>query len=85
AYTEIRDMQSAIVEFERALEINADYVEARLNLALALRDLGREIAASEHFQRVLQIEPDNPIAREQVAKHRAGVRIAERPVMATGQ
>lgn len=42
--------EEAIEEFQKALEINPRYLEARLNLAITLRDMGRIAEAREHFK-----------------------------------
>jgi tetratricopeptide (TPR) repeat protein len=43
--------EAALVEFDRALQLNDQYVEAHLNRALVLNDLGRFDEAAEAFER----------------------------------
>ncbi|MDD4013667.1 MAG: tetratricopeptide repeat protein, partial [Candidatus Omnitrophica bacterium] len=55
-----RGMQEkAIMEYEDALKIIPDFMEARLNLGLAYISLGKYDKASEELKRVLSAEPEN--------------------------
>ena len=40
----------ALARFRRALELNPNFADAHYQLALALRQLGRDDEAQEHFQ-----------------------------------
>ncbi|MGA2139968.1 MAG: tetratricopeptide repeat protein [Verrucomicrobiia bacterium] len=51
-------MQEAIGEYEQALRLKPDYVEAHENLAAALVQLGNVPEAMEHWEQVLRIKPD---------------------------
>lgn len=52
----------AAAAFRCALEANPEYVEARTFLGLALREMGKPAEAAAEFEQVLALEPDNPIA-----------------------
>ncbi|MGO9527950.1 MAG: tetratricopeptide repeat protein [Verrucomicrobiia bacterium] len=49
----------AIDEYQKALEIKPDFLEARFNLANALASLGRSAEAIEQYQKAFEINPDN--------------------------
>ena len=51
--------EQALEEFDRAVALNARYVEAHLNRAITLNDLGRYEEASEAFNYAGQIEVDS--------------------------
>jgi tetratricopeptide (TPR) repeat protein len=55
--------EEAVEQFQHALEINPRYLEARLNLAITLRDMGRAEEAREQFRIALDIDPENTLAR----------------------
>jgi tetratricopeptide (TPR) repeat protein len=57
-----KDTKQAIVEFQEAVRLMPGVVEARINLALALANDGRPADALQHFELVLQQDPENPIA-----------------------
>ncbi|MGY9013534.1 MAG: tetratricopeptide repeat protein, partial [Rhodobacterales bacterium] len=50
---------AAIENYQRALLINPDYVEAHNNLGIALKNKGDLTAAIKTFNRALQIKPDH--------------------------
>jgi tetratricopeptide (TPR) repeat protein len=52
--------ETAIEEFDRALEINDGYVEAHLNRAIALTELGRYDEARASFEKASQHEGASP-------------------------
>ncbi len=64
--TELRmgHYDDAVSSFARALELNAEFHAARVQLALALDAIGDRTAASEQLALVLQVEPDHNQARE---------------------
>ena len=49
----------AIQQYQRALEIKPDFVEARYNLANALAAQGRSTEAVEQYQKAFEYRPDN--------------------------
>jgi tetratricopeptide (TPR) repeat protein len=57
----LRRQQSdaALVEFEKALQINPDYAEAEMNVGVALLQKGDIDGAINHTRRALQIDPDD--------------------------
>lgn len=50
------DLDAALEEFDRALEINDDYAEAHLNRAIVLNDLGRFEEARQAFARADELD-----------------------------
>ena len=52
----------AIDEYQKALEIKPDFLEARHNLANASASLGRSAEAIEQYQKALEINPDDAAA-----------------------
>ena len=59
AYSAVERNSDAVNEYQAALDINPDFTDARLNLGVALRELGREMEAVKQFRLVLENEPDN--------------------------
>jgi tetratricopeptide (TPR) repeat protein len=58
----IKEPKQAAVEFREAVRLMPGVVEARINLAFALANDGRQADALRQFQLVLQQDPENPIA-----------------------
>jgi len=58
------DPQSKVEYYEAALRLNPDMKEARYNLALALREVGRRKDALEHIDILYQTLPDDPDIRQ---------------------
>jgi tetratricopeptide (TPR) repeat protein len=56
-------VDEALVHFQKGMEINPGYLEARNNLGIALRQKGRVDEAIAHFQKVLEINPGYAEAR----------------------
>ncbi len=50
------DLEAALSEFTRAVELNPAYVEANLNRAIVLNDLGRFAEAQEAFRQAWESE-----------------------------
>jgi tetratricopeptide (TPR) repeat protein len=57
------NVDEAITQFQRALQINPDNAKARYNLGLALFQKGKVDEAIVHYQQALQIKPDYAEAR----------------------
>jgi lipoprotein NlpI len=53
----------AIMEFETALKIHPNYLKAHLNVALTLYEKGANETAMRHLEQVLQLDPENELAR----------------------
>lgn len=56
---ETQDLAGARLRYEAALQVNPNYVPARIQLGVTLLTLGERDAAEEQWKKVLAIEPDN--------------------------
>ena len=56
-YSEMRDAASARKMYERALEVDADYVPALFNLAGLFEETGERLSATEIYERLLADDP----------------------------
>jgi len=65
------DREGAVSEFQRALALNPRYVEARLNLAIVLNDLGRYDEALQGFALEAPRDPDHENLSPDVRTHLA--------------
>ena len=54
----------AVAEYEKALEISPEHPAIHRNLGILLAMLGRKQEAIVHLRKVLQIVPNEPMARE---------------------
>jgi len=54
-----RRLEEAIEYYQRALDIDEDYVQAHLNMSVVLTDQGKLAEATTHCRLALAIEPDN--------------------------
>jgi len=54
--------QDAARAYRRAIEIDAEHVEAQINLGRLLHNSRRYAEAEAHYRRALEREPDHPIA-----------------------
>ncbi|MGH7545117.1 MAG: tetratricopeptide repeat protein [Gemmatimonadota bacterium] len=55
------EMDAALSEFSRAVDLNPGYVEAHLNRAIVLNDLGRFTEAQEAFRRAWESEDQHAL------------------------
>ena len=62
------DMEEAVAQFRKALEINPNDVLALFNLGRALVDRDEFLEAMPLFERLVNVTPDDPIAWFQLAK-----------------
>jgi len=62
AYDNEEMTDDAVEEFEIALRLNPDYVDARLNLGLALHERGRDAEAERHLRAVAEHGTGNELA-----------------------
>jgi tetratricopeptide (TPR) repeat protein len=65
------DREGAVAAFQRALHLNPHYVEARLNLAIVLNDLGRYDEALREFEMERPRDPDHENLSPDVRAHLA--------------
>ena len=52
------DLELAVAEFRRVLQIAPDFADAHFNLAVALERLGGRAQARAHLERYIALEPD---------------------------
>ena len=57
-----RDYAGALALFERAIASKPDFLQAHINRAVTLKNLGRTAEAADGFRAVLRLDPGNPIA-----------------------
>ncbi len=57
------EIEDAISDYRKALELSADYADAHFNLAGALARNGRDGEAIKHWQRYLELDSGSPWAR----------------------
>lgn len=68
AYDNEEMTDDAIEEFEQALHLNSGYLDARLNLGLALFERGRDREAEAHLRRVVAAQPHHELAQSVLAQ-----------------
>jgi tetratricopeptide (TPR) repeat protein len=61
AYVELGDVDAAIGDLERALELDPDDADAHNRLGVLLEGRGSFAEALEHYERVVALAPDNPV------------------------
>jgi tetratricopeptide (TPR) repeat protein len=76
AYDNEEMTDDAIEEFEISLRLNSNYLDARLNLGLALFERGRDAEAQRHLRTVADHESGNEVADSVLAQieSRSGAR-----------
>lgn len=52
------DIQKAVADLEKALELDGNFVDALFGMAAAQKKLGNYHKSLEYLERLLQIEPD---------------------------
>jgi tetratricopeptide (TPR) repeat protein len=56
--------EEALVSYERAIALDADFAEAHYNRGVTLAALGKPEAALESYQRAIALKPDHAAAAE---------------------
>ena len=64
----LKDWDTAITNFKKAIEINKNYIPAYLNLAIALYDKGDLEESFKNLSKILKIDPNNKRAEENIIK-----------------
>ncbi len=62
------ELDAAEELYRRSLKVNSEYSEAVISLAMTLRKKGREEEAGELLEKILEIEPENVLARNLVGR-----------------
>jgi len=57
-YKAIGQLQDAVADFEKAVNIKPDYAEGHFNLGITLKELNQLDAAAESYERAISIKPD---------------------------
>ena len=58
-YLQIGQVDRAILHYEATLKVNPAYASAHFNLGTILLQKKNAAAAAEHFQKVVELEPNN--------------------------
>lgn len=61
------DLDGAMGYFQKAIQISADYADARLNLSVTLREMGRINESFDAAREILRLDPRNPEAHWNLA------------------
>lgn len=61
-HSQFQQLDTALYCYEKALEIDSDYISALINSGAILREIHRHIEAQKRFQRILAIDPNHPSA-----------------------
>lgn len=69
----VHSSTEAVKSYSHAVELDADHEEARLGLAVALLTEKAFAEAAEQFERLLQLQPDNPRVQVGLAECRDGL------------
>jgi tetratricopeptide (TPR) repeat protein len=62
------DLDNAEALYRRSLDVNSEYGEAVISLALTLRKKGQDEEAEKLLEKLLEIEPENVLARNLVGR-----------------
>ena len=62
------DIDSALSYYRKSLEVNSEYGEAVLSLAMTLRKKGLEEEAERVLQRLIEVDPENVVARNMLGR-----------------
>ena len=66
-YGELGRLEEALASLDVAVRMAPDLPRARYNRGFALLELNRSSEAIEEFQRVLELDPEHPLARARLA------------------
>jgi tetratricopeptide (TPR) repeat protein len=78
-------LPEAIARYERALQLNPEYLEAHRNLGDALLQTGRPREAIEHYRQLLQLKSDIPAVYYNMALAYAQMRQSSEAIAAARQ
>ena len=70
ALQELEDYAGAIANYDRALALRPDFVEAHFNRGISLQALGRLEEAAQAYGQVLHYAPERQDAQERLAELR---------------
>jgi tetratricopeptide (TPR) repeat protein len=77
-------VEEAMRHYEQALQIKPRYVDAHLGLGWALLQAGQRAKAIQHYEQALEFDPDSVIARDMLARLRAGGQKSEDRIQESG-
>src|SRR5205823_3013641 len=60
---DLGQLNEAVECFRQTLRFNPRFVEALINLGVALMNQGQRVEAAEHFEEALRLKPDHVVAR----------------------
>ena len=78
-YQREHQASTAVTEFEKILNQDANNIDALFGLGLALRDSGQKAAAIEKFQQVLELVESAALVRRPVSTGEDEIRVANTP------
>ena len=69
----INDMDKGIEFYRLALSYDATYVDANENMGICMNELGKYEEAIPYLEKVLEVQPNRPVARRQLARAKKGL------------
>lgn len=67
SFLAVHGLEFAAAEYRQALELEADFPDAQLNLGLTLADLGQMEEATAAIRLAIEQEPTDPLAKQELA------------------